>query len=371
MISRLTAKMPKWSLNGGGGFRSLLRRVSWQGRLGSALKIRKQKTYLVMKFGKNSLDCLLARGRRDKQPVAVQRDLTGVHGNPEQLHQVLTDLVVEFGLRSPLVLLVLDQEEVLSRQLSLPTGDPGEIDAMIPFQAEALLPMPLEEFILNHRVCGQDEEGKTCVLLEAVPCKLVEDRLALLAASGFSVAGVRSSADLAGVLAGEGTELVPPTLQLGRVARAQRRRTFLTTLLALYCLSVATFVTEWRFSTRQESLAENQGYLQATEAGARQLAEMRAVTERLDNKGAENTGSLELLAHVCSAAPSGIMIFEVALVRDESTVIHGEAATADQALDFVEALKEKPGCGQAVLEFAGARGRNASGGTTFEIKIKH
>ena len=70
------------------------------------------------------------------------------------------------------------------RSLALPFSDARQLEKIIPFEIEALLPYPLEEVVVDYHVTGA-ADGKTQLLTAAVPRELLKHYLGHLAGAGI------------------------------------------------------------------------------------------------------------------------------------------------------------------------------------------
>lgn len=75
--------------------------------------------------------------------------------------------ILQQQLQSDLVVTVLNSVEVLVRSLDIKLKKERDIDAVLAFQAEPLLPYPVENAILDRMVIGKTQEGTQLTLLAA------------------------------------------------------------------------------------------------------------------------------------------------------------------------------------------------------------
>jgi uncharacterized protein YciU (UPF0263 family) len=108
------------------------------------------------------------------------------------------------GVEGPKGILVVPRGQALLRDLELPDGTPDELVAMVRFQVERELPLPLDQvrfsFIETSRAAG-----KVRIQVAAVPRETIDPALAAVEAAGLKVSGAYvSSFGLLSLHQGEG-----------------------------------------------------------------------------------------------------------------------------------------------------------------------
>lgn len=112
------------------------------------------------------------------------------------------------GLSGARVVLVVPRRHAIFREFELPEGTPEELVAMVRFQAERRLPLPLERVRYTFVEAGR-AEGKVRIQLVAVPREVLDPAVAALEGAGVKVVGVTvSTFALAARAPAEGTGLV-------------------------------------------------------------------------------------------------------------------------------------------------------------------
>lgn len=96
----------------------------------------------------------------------------------------LKDWLGQTGFSISRVVVALPAHLVSLRVLSLPFTDPRRIEKVVPFEAEGLIPHPLEEVVVDYHVAGT-QGGRSRVLVASAPRALVRNGLTFLAAAGI------------------------------------------------------------------------------------------------------------------------------------------------------------------------------------------
>jgi type IV pilus assembly PilM-like protein/type IV pilus assembly PilN-like protein len=92
------------------------------------------------------------------------------------------------GVSGPKGVLVVSRGQALLRELELPAGTPDELVAMVRFQVEREMPLPLDQVRYSY-VETSRSEGKVRVQVAAVPRELIDPAIAAVEAAGMKVAG--------------------------------------------------------------------------------------------------------------------------------------------------------------------------------------
>jgi type IV pilus assembly protein PilM len=122
------------------------------------------------------------------EPVTVARYPTppGIFGdmlNEEALSGVLEEMVEQHGLAGTEIISIIGGDKVVTRHISLPQMSPGELNKAVLLEAEKVLPVPLDELVVQHIVLGEAEvEGNKQleILFAAAPLALTYQYHALL-----------------------------------------------------------------------------------------------------------------------------------------------------------------------------------------------
>lgn len=93
------------------------------------------------------------------------------------------------GVTGPRVVLVLARGQALIRDLELPAGTPDELVAMVRFQVEREMPLPIDQVRYSYVETGRDA-GKVRVQVVAVPREVIDPAVAAVEAAGMKIAGV-------------------------------------------------------------------------------------------------------------------------------------------------------------------------------------
>lgn len=92
------------------------------------------------------------------------------------------------GVSGPRGVLVVSRAQALLRDLELPAGTPDELVAMVRFQVEREMPLPIDQVRYSY-VETERRDGKVRVQVAAVPRELIDPAVSAVEAAGMKVAG--------------------------------------------------------------------------------------------------------------------------------------------------------------------------------------
>src|SRR5262245_33045694 len=92
------------------------------------------------------------------------------------------------GVSGPRGVLVVSRGQALLRELELPAGTPDELVAMVRFQVEREMPLPLDQVRYSYIATGRSD-GKVRVQVAAVPRDVLDPAVTAVEAAGMKVAG--------------------------------------------------------------------------------------------------------------------------------------------------------------------------------------
>jgi hypothetical protein len=92
------------------------------------------------------------------------------------------------GVTGPKGVLVVSRGQALLRDLELPAGSPDELVAMVRFQVEREMPLPLDQVRYSYIETGR-ADGKVRVQVAAVPREVLDPAVSAVESAGIKVAG--------------------------------------------------------------------------------------------------------------------------------------------------------------------------------------
>ncbi|MBI3856184.1 MAG: pilus assembly protein PilM [Planctomycetes bacterium] len=92
------------------------------------------------------------------------------------------------GVTGPRGVLVVSRGQALLRELELPAGTPDELVAMVRFQVEREMPLPIDQVRYSYVETGR-ADGKVRVQVAAVPRELIDPAVTAVEAAGMKIAG--------------------------------------------------------------------------------------------------------------------------------------------------------------------------------------
>ena len=111
---------------------------------------------------------------------------------PEQITLNVADILKEWKTPGGDVICVLASHTVFTRvvPLDVPGGDPGQIDAVVQFEAQQNIPFPLEEVVWDYVVLGSTPAGAVNVVFVAVKTDVMESLCHAVSSSGLRIKSV-------------------------------------------------------------------------------------------------------------------------------------------------------------------------------------
>ncbi len=118
-------------------------------------------------------------------PEIVQSGIAALAGHGAEQIKAALD---KTGVTSPRGVLVVSRGQALLRDLELPAGTPDELVAMVRFQVEREMPIPIDQVRYSYIETGRSE-GKVRVQVAAVPREVIDPAVIAVEAAGIKVAG--------------------------------------------------------------------------------------------------------------------------------------------------------------------------------------
>src|SRR6185295_7841663 len=149
-------------------------------------RIRRNRTMLTaIELGPKTLTAVTVK-MNGRGPEIVQSGTAELGGvDAESIKSALGKTGVS-GPRG--VLLVVARGQALLRELELPEGTADELVAMVRFQVEREMPLPLDQVRYSYIETGRSE-GKVRVQVAAVPRDVIDPAIAAVEAAGMKVGG--------------------------------------------------------------------------------------------------------------------------------------------------------------------------------------
>lgn len=118
----------------------------------------------------------------------------GEVADPGAVGSALRRLWSEGGFRGKRVVVGVANQRVVVRQADMPQMSEGDLEAALRFEAQELIPIPIEDAILDFQIVGDtvahDGSPRTQVLLAAAQRDMVRSHLAAVEAAGLAAAAV-------------------------------------------------------------------------------------------------------------------------------------------------------------------------------------
>ena len=122
-------------------------------------------------------------------PLDSSIALSDSKGDQQKLAQAISQLVKQAGVSTKNVAVGIPSDKVFTTVADVDRLPAGELAKSVPFQADALIPTPLNESKIDWALIGDSPTDKTKqeILLSSVPNKFVEARLDMLESIGLNV----------------------------------------------------------------------------------------------------------------------------------------------------------------------------------------
>jgi len=138
----------------------------------------------LVQLGKNHQ--LMAYGM---VPVDQKIAMSDSKADQERLAQVLQDAITKTGVSTKNVAVGLPSSRVFTSVVDIERLEPAELQKTIHFQADSIIPTPLNESKIDWAIIGDSpaDANKVEVLITSVPNSFVENRLDVLESIGLNV----------------------------------------------------------------------------------------------------------------------------------------------------------------------------------------
>lgn len=122
-------------------------------------------------------------------PIDAKIVLSDAKSDQQRLGQTITELLNQAHMSTRNVAVGIPSQRVFTTLADFDSLPPAELAKSIKYQADSLIPTPLDESKLDWQVLGESpkEPGKVEVLLSSVPNSFIEQRLDLLEGLGLNV----------------------------------------------------------------------------------------------------------------------------------------------------------------------------------------
>jgi type IV pilus assembly protein PilM len=122
-------------------------------------------------------------------PLEAGLAMSDSKGDQTKLAQVIAQLIKQAGISTKNVAVGIPSGKVFTTVADVDRLSEGELAKSVPFQADALIPTPLDESKIDWALIGDSPSDKTKqeILLTSVANKFVEERLDMLESIGLNV----------------------------------------------------------------------------------------------------------------------------------------------------------------------------------------
>lgn len=153
-------------------------------------------------------------------PIDTKISLSDAKSDMQKVAEIVRDLVIESGVTSKNVAVGLPSQRVFSTVVDFDKLSIDELAQNIKFQADSLIPTPLEESKIDWALLGDSpkDDSKVEILLSSVSNEYVESRLDLLESIGLNVIAFEpDSLALSRALIAEDSKTVQLVVDIGNM----------------------------------------------------------------------------------------------------------------------------------------------------------
>jgi type IV pilus assembly protein PilM len=152
--------------------------------------------FFGLDIGSTAARLVLLKGTKPKSlikyayiPLDSKLSSSDSSADQQKLAQIIEQLVKQTGLNTRQVAVGISSERVFTTVADVDRLSNAELEKAIPYQADSLIPTPLEESKIDWALIGDSpvDKLKQEILLTSVPNKLVENRLDMLESIGLDV----------------------------------------------------------------------------------------------------------------------------------------------------------------------------------------
>jgi type IV pilus assembly protein PilM len=122
-------------------------------------------------------------------PIDIKLSMSDAKPDQQQVAQIITDLLVQAKVLSKNVVVGIPSQRVFTTVVDIDKVPDSELDRVIKFQADSIIPTPVDQSKIDWAAIGQSpkDQNKVEVLITSVPTDYVESRLDLLESIGLNV----------------------------------------------------------------------------------------------------------------------------------------------------------------------------------------
>jgi len=230
--------------------------------------------------------------------------------------------------------LLLDQKQVLSKELSLPAAAESNLQQVLAFEMDRQTPFRAADVYYTWRVLGGDKEsGQIRVEIFVVPRKLVDTSLEMLGVRGLAVAGIDVSEDDAAV----GINLLPPEKRFRSISPQTRVNYTLAAATLVLLIMVMAQSLQYRahkVSDLESAIADVQDEAKRVQRLREQVEETSEASSFLTRKRAQSPMAIELLADMTKVLPDDTYLDRLVISQD-GVLMQGKSRNAQQLIEVV------------------------------------
>ena len=256
-----------------------------------------------------------------QQEAAVQR---------HQIHAVLE----RHELLEASRFLLLDETQVLRKELSLPAAAESNLQQVLAFEMDRQTPFRAADVYYTWKILGDGREsGQIRVELFVVPRKLVDPSLELLGIRGLAAAGV----DVAEKGSTVGINLLPPDKRYRIISPQTRVNYALAAAAVVLLILVMAQSLQFRASRVRDlesAIAEVQDEAKRVQRLRQQVEETSEASSFLTRRRAESPMAIELLADVTKVLPDDTFLDRLVISQD-GVLMQGKSHNAQQLIEVV------------------------------------
>jgi len=230
--------------------------------------------------------------------------------------------------------LLLDEAQVLRKELSLPAATESNLQQVLAFEMDRQTPFRAADVYYTWRVLGGDKEsGQIRVELFVVPRRLVDPSLEMLGIRGLAASGI----DVAQGGATAGINLLPPDKRHRIISPQTRVNYFLAAAALVLLVLVMTQSLQYRAGrvrALESAIEEVQDEAKRVQRLREQVEETSEASSFLTRRRAESPMAIELLADITEVLPDDTFLDRL-VISPDAVLMQGKSHNAQQLIEVV------------------------------------
>lgn len=135
---------------------------------------------VVGKYANNTIYIKDAISIKTPEGRLMDGKIVVAEGRADTLKQSIVQALSENRIRYKDAIFTIQSTSIIRREVELPNVKPHEMEGMIRYEIEQYLPIDLDEYIVEYKTPEDNKDGKTKLLIAAIPKTIAEDYLNII-----------------------------------------------------------------------------------------------------------------------------------------------------------------------------------------------